>query len=110
MKYLLRIGADEYLLPDHRGLSTVMETLSRARLVCEPRTYDEHCTLTRFRHGPPPTLEVKALSGSWRTVKQADDSEACDCEVLPPVRGALPAARTRAWLAGGRLRLEGGAE
>ena len=36
MKYLLRIGADEYLLPDNRGLSTVMETLARARLLSGP--------------------------------------------------------------------------
>lgn len=110
MKYLLRIGCDEYLLPDNRGLSTVMETLSRARLVCEPRVYDERYQLTSFRHGPPPTLEVKALPGSWRTVKRADDSEFVDCDVLPPERGALPAARARARLAGGRLMLEGGAE
>ena len=109
MKYILRIGHTDYFLPDYRGISTVMETLSRARTI-QNRRYDDDYNMVGFTHGPAPEMSAKPLVGSWKPRSRPNSSETVECEVLPPVRGALPAARARARLAGGRLMLEGGGE
>lgn len=40
MIYILKIGYQAYVLPNNRGLSTVMETLSRARTVEKDDRWD----------------------------------------------------------------------
>ena len=104
MKYILVIGMDEYLLPDNRGLSTVMETLSKARtLSFGHRKYDDRNKLIGFRHGPAPAVEVRALTGTWNTVKASDNT--VDCEVLPPVKSiGAPSRAERLSLIGSAVR------
>ncbi|MDD5705087.1 MAG: hypothetical protein PHR35_04120 [Kiritimatiellae bacterium] len=109
MKYILRIGYQRFLLPNDKGLSTIMNTLGAARTI-DPATIKyarESLEIVGFSHGPAPEITVRPLPGQWET---RTHREVVDCEVLPPER------RPRAMIAGGRrmltngrLMLEGGA-
>jgi len=108
--YLLKIGHLRFLLPNNRGVSTVMDVLAKSHLVKDfeyDARLDRSCHYASLQVEGPPAVEMEALPGmAFR--KRADRAEAIDPdEVLPPVRGHL-ASGTRRIAAGASRMIDGG--
>jgi hypothetical protein len=102
MMCIIKIGYQSFLLPNEKGLSTILTALSKAHTVKNDLRYEDGGIIL----DGAPKISSEMLP-NFKFVKRSNAPE-IEAELLPPERQALTGSRRRA-LTPGRLCLEGGA-
>ncbi len=120
MLCLIKIGYQSFILPDDKGVQTVMRCLSKAiRVENDNRVHNR----LSGENEPPFVLDKKPAQVSLELLphirltsrRRPSGDDVLEPEIMPPIRGTLPAASplrlsqpARQALPASRLRLESG--
>lgn len=86
MLVILRIGYQRFILPNEKGVATILRALSKAQEIKDDKRYEGGGIELSHKAAD---VQVEMLPPSWCFTKRKKEEAYLDPEILPPIRGDL---------------------